>query len=155
MSVSVVEQVRGGDHFSSLLSVCRPAAVLGLTASTCTASRKHDLQANEARRLAVLEVQRLLATADDLKRLAALREDVQAKQQASPGGPATDGTLGGVVQPFEQPSFQWGELGCCLMWREARAAGSRCWASCRPLPGSTSGSSACSYRLLLVHALTI
>ncbi|KAI7841448.1 hypothetical protein COHA_004843 [Chlorella ohadii] len=40
-------------------------------------------QAQAARAAAVAEVQRLLATADDLKRLTALREDVAAKQQAN------------------------------------------------------------------------
>lgn len=39
------------------------------------------VQANQARLLATAEVGRLLATADDLKRLGALREDVLAKQQ--------------------------------------------------------------------------
>lgn len=40
-------------------------------------------QAQAARAAAVAEVQRLLASADDLKRLSALREDVAAKQQAN------------------------------------------------------------------------
>ncbi|PSC69331.1 exocyst complex component Sec6 [Micractinium conductrix] len=40
-------------------------------------------QANEARRQAVAEVQRLLTSADDLKRLGALRQDVLTKQQAN------------------------------------------------------------------------
>jgi hypothetical protein len=43
------------------------------------------LQVDDARRAAVAEVQRLLATADDLKRLGALREDVLSKQQVCPG----------------------------------------------------------------------
>lgn len=43
-------------------------------------------QAQAARAAAVAEVQRLLATADDLKRLGALREDVAAKQQVRLAG---------------------------------------------------------------------
>lgn len=44
---------------------------------------KPGVQANQARLLATAEVARLLASADDLKRLPALREDVLAKKEVS------------------------------------------------------------------------
>ncbi len=54
------------------------------------------MQANQARLLATAEVGRLLASADDLKRLASLREDVLAKQQVgwlADGRGAAEGRL--------------------------------------------------------------
>ena len=74
-SASVVEQVRHVSHCflpATMNCLCQPN--MNLSHASC-------LQAQAARAAAVAEVQRLLATADDLKRLTALREDVAAKQQ--------------------------------------------------------------------------
>lgn len=81
MNDSVVEQVRH-DPASR-----RPAELGAWRQSHHPCDLKHllRLQANQARLLATAEVARLLANGDDLKRVAALREDVLIKQQVDLG----------------------------------------------------------------------
>lgn len=101
-SASVVEQVRRAPYppaFTSNVLASVAYADMALGPPTC-------LQAQAARAAAVAEVQRLLASADDLKRLSALREDVAAKQQV--GCPLVQ------VQPY-----RWLVRRCCplrVMW---------------------------------------
>ena len=97
-SASVVEQVRRTCPFPA----CRQQLCFALPSHACHAQPFPCLprslravlscpQAQAARAAAVAEVQRLLATADDLKRLGALREDVAAKQQVRRLSPSSMG----------------------------------------------------------------